>query len=436
MLTRRSTVRTTTVHRSTTPSSSARRSSVRRAVLAVAVVALLAACSGDGGEGPGPTPSATTTTDAPTGSPGTAPPAPEPSPEPGLVVVPEARVDVAEVATGLAAPWGLAALADGTLLVSLRDERALVVVDPATGAVEPVTGPGADDLRDGTVARGESGLLGVAVGPEDGAAPGEVFVHRTAPGGNEVLRGTLTGRELSALTPLVQGIPAASTHDGGRLAFGPDGFLYVTTGDAQQRGAAQDPGALAGKVLRVTVDGAPAPGNPDPASPVWSLGHRNVQGVAWDVTGRMLASEFGQDTFDELNVVVPGGNYGWPEVEGTGGAGAGFVDPVTTWATSDASPSGLAVTREAAYLAGLRGQTLWRVPFASADGGASADAFGAPQALLTDRGRLRAVLVDPATPLGDDGSAALYVLTSNTDGRGDPRDGDDRLLRVTVTPAG
>ncbi|MBN0042318.1 PQQ-dependent sugar dehydrogenase [Cellulosimicrobium cellulans] len=411
------------------------RSTARRAWPSVAVsaaVALLAACTPDDGPEPAPGPSVTTATAAPSEPAETS----SPAPEPGLVVVPEVRVDVAEVAAGLPAPWGLAALADGTLLVSLRDERRLVVVDPATGAVEPVTGPGADDLRDGTVARGEAGLLGVAVGPADGAAPGEVFVYRTAAGGNEVLRGTLTGRELSALTPIVQGIPAASTHDGGRLAFGPDGYLYVTTGDAQQRGASQVAGALNGKILRLTVDGGPAPGNPDPASPVWSLGHRNVQGVAWDVTGRMLVSEFGQDTFDELNVVVPGGNYGWPEVEGVGGASSGFVDPVATWATSDASPSGLAVTREGAYLAGLRGETLWRVPFASPEGGASADAFGAPQAVLTDRGRLRAVLVDPATPLGDDGRAVLYVLTNNTDGRGDPRDGDDRLLRVAVTPAG
>lgn len=413
------------------------RTAARRARLvaaAGAAVVLLAGCTPDDGPGPAPGPSVTTATAEPSEPAETSTPAP--APEPGLVVVPEVRVDVTEVATGLPAPWGLAALADGTLLVSLRDERGLVVVDPATGAVEPVTGPGADDLRDGTVATGESGLLGVAVGPEGGAAPGEVFVYRTAAGGNEVLRGMLAGRELSVLTPVLQGIPAASTHDGGRLAFGPDGYLYVTTGDAQQRGAAQVAGALNGKILRLTVDGDPAPGNPDPASPVWSLGHRNVQGVGWDVTGRMLASEFGQDTFDELNVVVPGGNYGWPEVEGVGGTQAGFVDPVATWATSDASPSGLAVTREGAYLAGLRGQTLWRVPFASPDGGTSADAFGAPQAMLTDRGRLRAVLVDPATPLGDDGSSVLYVLTNNTDGRGDPRDGDDRLLRVAVTPTG
>ncbi|MFJ2519848.1 PQQ-dependent sugar dehydrogenase [Cellulosimicrobium cellulans] len=404
------------------------------AVVVGAAVVLLAACTPDDGPEPAPGPSVTTATAEPSEPAESSTTAPAPAP--GLVVVPEVRVDVTEVATGLPAPWGLAALADGTLLVSLRDERGLVVVDPATGAVEPVTGPGADDLRDGTVATGESGLLGVAVGPEGGAAPGEVFVYRTAAGGNEVLRGTLAGRELSALTPVLQGVPAASTHDGGRLAFGPDGYLYVTTGDAQQRGASQVAGALNGKILRLTVDGAPAPGNPDPASPVWSLGHRNVQGVAWDVTGRMLASEFGQDTFDELNVVVPGGNYGWPEVEGVGGEAAGFVDPVATWSTSDASPSGLAATGEGAYLAGLRGQALWRVPFASPDGGASADAFGAPQAVLTDRGRLRAVLVDPATPLGDDGNSVLYVLTNNTDGRGDPRDGDDRLLRVAVTPAG
>ncbi|WP_251150515.1 PQQ-dependent sugar dehydrogenase [Cellulosimicrobium sp. Marseille-Q4280] len=409
----------------------------RLGVAGAVLVALLAACTGDGTGGDTPTPSGSATeTRAETSTPPEPPETPTASAEPGLVVVPEVRVEVAEVATGLDAPWGLAPLPDGTLLVSLRDERALVVVDPSTGAVAPVGGPGADELRDGTVTGGEAGLLGVAVGPADGDAPGEVFVHRTAQGGNEVLRGTLTGGELSALTPVVQGIPAASTHDGGRLAFGPDGYLYVATGDAQQRGTSQDPASLAGKILRVTGDGAPAPGNPDPASPVWSLGHRNVQGLAWDATGRMLASEFGQDTFDELNVVEPGANYGWPDVEGAGGAGAGFVDPVTTWATDDASPSGLAATREGAYLAGLRGEMLWRVPFASPDGGASPDAFGAPQAVLTDLGRLRTVVVDPATPQGDDGSAVLYVLTNNTDGRGEPRDGDDRLLRVRISPVG
>ncbi|WP_255371745.1 sorbosone dehydrogenase family protein [Cellulosimicrobium sp. CUA-896] len=295
---------------------------------------------------------------------------------------------------------------------------------------------GRDDLREGTVADGEAGLLGLAVGPPEGDAPGAVFVYRTAPDGNEVLRGTLAGRELSALTPVVEGIPAASNHDGGRIAFGPDGYLYVATGDAQREGTSQDPASLGGKILRVTVDGAPAPDNPDPGSPVWSLGHRNVQGLAWDATGRMLASEFGQNTFDELNVIVPGGNYGWPDVEGAGGADAGFVDPVTTWATDDASPSGLAVTREGAYLAGLRGQALLRVPFVTPDGGTGADAFGEPQALLTDRGRLRAVLPDPANPPGEDGSAVLFVLTNNTDGRGDPREGDDRLLRVRVQPTG
>jgi glucose/arabinose dehydrogenase len=409
---------------------------VARAAAVVMVAGVLGACTADDGREPSPAPSGATSTASDPTPEQTEATTPEPPSEPGLVVVPEVRLDVAEVATGLPAPWGIAALPDGTLLVSLRDERRLVVVDPATGTVEPVTGPGADDLRDNTRVRGEAGLLGVAVGPQGSAAPGEVFVYRTTVDQNEVLRGTLSGRELSALTPIVRGIPAASTHDGGRLAFGPDGFLYVTTGDAQQRGAAQDASAPNGKILRTTVDGAPAPGNPDPASPVWSLGHRNVQGVDWDVTGRMLAAEFGQDTFDELNVIVPGGNYGWPDVEGTGGSGSGFVDPVATWATSDASPSGLAATREGAYLAGLRGERLWRVPFASADGGGSGDAFGAPQAVLTDLGRLRAVLVDPATPLGDDGSSVLYVLTNNTDGRGDPRDGDDRLLRVTVTPAG
>ncbi|WP_425471166.1 PQQ-dependent sugar dehydrogenase [Xylanimonas allomyrinae] len=240
---------------------------------------------------------------------------------------------------------------------------------------------------------------------------------------------------------MLGGIAKAANHDGGRLAFGPDGYLYVTTGDAGDRPSAQDRASLNGKILRVTRDGTPAPGNPFDGSPVWSLGHRNVQGLGWDSSGRMFASEFGQDTWDELNEIVRGGNYGWPEVEGAGqgtpdavpGGGPvvvdGFVQPLVVWPTSDASPSGLAVTDEAVYLAALRGQRLWRVPWAPPSASVAATAggprtLGEPQALLTGEGRLRAVVADR------DGS--LWVLTNNTDGRGTPGPDDDRLLHVRV----
>jgi glucose/arabinose dehydrogenase len=165
----------------------------------------------------------------------------------------------------------------------------------------------------------------------------------------------------------------------------------------------------------MTPDGQVPADNPLPGSLVYSYGHRNPQGIAWAADGTLYASEFGQDTWDELNVIEPGGNYGWPVVEGVG---EGFVNPVATWATDEASPSGLAVTDEGVYLAGLRGERLWRVPL-------TADGVGTPQALLVgEYGRLRAVAVAP------DGS--LWVLTNNTDGRGTPRPGDDRILRVVL----
>lgn len=322
-----------------------------------------------------------------------------------------------DVATGLAVPWGLALRPDGSALVTLRDEARVVVVG-ADGSTSPVDGPGAVDLAATTVPAGEAGLLGVAIAPAGGAHAGEVYLYRTVADGNEVVRATLTGTTLGELQPVLDGIPKASNHDGGRLAFGPDGFLYVSTGDAGDPASSQDPSSLAGKILRLTPDGGPAPGNPIPDSPVFSLGHRNVQGLGWAADGRMFASEFGQNTFDELNLITPGANYGWPVVEGTGGVDRGFTDPLATWPTSDASPSGLAVTAEGVYLAGLRGQRLWRVPL-------TADGVGQPQALLAgELGRLRAVAPAP------DGS--LWVVTNNTDGRGDPRRGDDRVVAVTV----
>lgn len=322
------------------------------------------------------------------------------------------------LATGLQAPWGLAQLPDGDWLVTERDTRAVKVVPADASAPTTLTGPGADDLVEGTTGTGEGGLLGVALSPTF-ADDNLVFFYRTAEEGNEVLSGTLDGTTLGELTAVLSGIPAAATHDGGRIAFGPDGMLYVATGDSGSTILAQHPDSLGGKILRIAPDGSVPRDNPVPGSPVWSLGHRNVQGLGWAQDGRMLASELGQDNLDELNLVVSGGNYGWPAVEGPGGTSQGFVDPLVSWSTDAASPSGLAVTDEGVYVAALQGEALLRVPLAP-------DGVGDPQTLLAgELGRLRAVAV------GADGD--LYVLTSNTDGRGELREGDDRLVPVVVT---
>jgi glucose/arabinose dehydrogenase len=216
---------------------------------------------------------------------------------------------------------------------------------------------------------------------------------------------------------LLTGIPAGSIHNGGRLAFGPDGMLYVSTGDASTRSRSQDRNSLGGKILRITPDGTPAPGNPFPGSPVWSYGHRNVQGMAWDSRGRMWASEFGQNTWDELNLIRPGTNYGWPVVEGRAGR-AGFVDPLAQWPTDKASPSGIAVAAGSVWLAALRGARLWQVPL-TATGVGTAKAW-----FVGEFGRLRTVSLAPDGP--------LWLVTSNTDGRGSPRAGDDRILKITL----
>ena len=322
-----------------------------------------------------------------------------------------------DIVTGLDVPWSVAALPDGSALVSLRDEARVVRVR-ADGSTSPVRAPGADGTVPDIAPAGEGGLLGLAVSP-DFEGDHAVFSYATTDRGNEVTRWRLEGDTLVDPRPLVTGIAKAGNHNGGRLAFGPDGMLYVSTGDATNRDAAQDPGSLSGKILRITADGEPAPGNPFPGSPVWSLGHRNVQGLGWAADGTMYASEFGQDRFDELNLITPGGNYGWPSVEGSDGEG-GFIDPLVTWPVAEASPSGLLVTGDAVYLAALRGRRLWRVPLV--DG-----AVGPPQALLADQlGRLRDVVLSPDR-------TALWVLTSNTF-RGTPRAGDDRLVELPLTP--
>jgi glucose/arabinose dehydrogenase len=267
---------------------------------------------------------------------------------------------------------------------------------------------------------GEGGLLGIAVSPGF-AQDRSVFVAYTSATDNRVVRlraahdGTIDG---GAQQVVVSGIPKGGIHDGGGLAFGPDGLLYVGTGEAGRRGPAQDRNDLGGKILRVTPDGAPAPGNPY-GTAVYSYGHRNVQGLAFAPDGRLYAAEFGQDRFDEINLITAGANYGWPEAEGVARR-PGFTDPLVTWPTDDASPSGLAAAGGALWAAALRGERLWRVPLAGPG------ALGTPEPLLTrEFGRLRAVAPTP------DGSA-LWVTTSNRDGRGRPTPDDDRILVVPL----
>ena len=307
---------------------------------------------------------------------------------------------VRTIASELEAPWGIAFLPDGTALVTERDTARILQVRP-DGTVTEV-----QRLAEVTPG-GEGGLLGIAVS-RNYATDRWVYVYYTAPSDNRIARLHLG----ESPQPILTGIPKAGNHNGGRIAFGPDGMLYAGTGDAGDRDRAQDRDYLGGKILRMTAEGKPAPGNPFGDSLVYSYGHRNVQGLAWDSQGRLFASEFGQNRYDELNRIEPGKNYGWPLVEGTG-HNSKFVNPVATWATSDASPSGIAILDDRVYLACLRGTKIYRVGL---------DGKGAQVLLDGQYGRLRHVTVAP------DGS--LWVLTSNRDGRGSPVDGDDRILRL------
>jgi glucose/arabinose dehydrogenase len=319
------------------------------------------------------------------------------------------------VASGLETPWGLAFLPDGSALVSERDTGVIKRIDPSGRAGSNVTTLG---RINGVVPEGEGGLLGIAVATPKGSSTPVLFAYLTSRTDNRVVRIPLLdgGKRLGAQKTIFTGIPKQTYHNGGRLLIGADETLYIATGDAGDPQLAQDRTSLAGKVLRVDFNGRPAAGNPSAGSPVFTSGHRNVQGLALDSKGRVWASEFGERDADELNLLVPGGNYGWPEVEGRG-QGSRFINPKTVWSpTSTASPSGIAIKNDVAYVASLRGERLWQVPI-KGDTARKAKSWD-----IGDAGRLRSIGVAP------DGS--LWVITSNTDGRGDPRAADDKIIRL------
>jgi glucose/arabinose dehydrogenase len=235
------------------------------------------------------------------------------------------------------------------------------------------------------------------------------------------LDGTSGAFRLGEQQVILTGLAKAGNHNGGRIAFGPDGMLYATVGDAGDTSRAQDLGSLNGKILRMTPTGGVPKDNPFADSLVWSYGHRNPQGITWTDDGTMYAAEFGQDTWDELNRIVPGTNYGWPTVEGIDdGAGEGFTNPIYQWSTDDASPSGLVAIGDTLFMAGLGGERLWVIQGATMGGELTVSSY------FSEYGRIRDVVA------AADGS--LWFLTNNT-ARGDPRNGDDRLVRIGLVPA-
>jgi glucose/arabinose dehydrogenase len=328
---------------------------------------------------------------------------------------PVERVEVSTLATDLEVPWSFAFLPGGDALVTERDSGKLLRVSPS-GEVREI-----QTLPEG--GSGEGGLLGVGVSP-DYEVDRYIYAYYTTEADNRVVRFRMRERP----EPILTGIPVNTYHDGGRIKFGPDGMLYVSTGDAGDAENSQDRNSLGGKILRIEPDGSIPPDNPFPDNPVYSYGHRNVEGLAWDAQGRLYASEFGQNTWDEVNRIEAGENYGWPAVEGRGGEDNGYVDPITIWPTSEASPSGSEIMVDGAipqwegdlFVAALRGERLWHLELN--DRGEVVDR---EKLLDGEIGRVRDVTQAP------DGS--LWVSTSNHDSYGNPvNEQDDRILRLAL----
>jgi glucose/arabinose dehydrogenase len=310
-------------------------------------------------------------------------------------------------------PWGISFLPDG---------NAALVTERNTGEVWKAALDGSKQWI-GTVpnvvwnkeTEDKGGLLGVAVSPTwDGITDTAVFFMETTLTDNRVVRMSFDGTSLSDYTPVLTGIRRDTQHNGGRIAFGPDGYLYVTTGDAFQSKLAQDKNSLNGKILRITRTGAPAPGNPF-GTHVYSYGHRNPQGLAWDRNGQLWETEIGHKTYDELNLIEPGKNYGWPTCEGPCSA-TGMTNPKMVWEPGEGGvPAQIAVVDDVIYASTLRGRRLWRLPIDS-----TGKAIGTAKSYYSrDYGRLRALAKVP-------GADELWLGTS---GRGTDK---DLLLEVTL----
>lgn len=341
-------------------------------------------------------------------------PSPSPSSNPSLPLVTTNQPSIPSIeviANSLDIPWEIAFLPDKTMLVTERPGRLLKITTDRT--VIPISG---------VTHTGEGGLLGLAIHPQF-STNHWIYVYLTTqtPHGlfNTVKRFRLEGTTLQDAVNIVENIPGSSFHDGGRLAFGPDGLLYITTGDAGNEQTAQDTSSLAGKILRVHDDGSLPDDNPF-HNAVYSYGHRNVQGIAWDTHGQLWATEHGRSGirsgFDEINRIEKGNNYGWPVIEGDE-THPGMIPPILHSGAQDTwAPSGAAILNNSLFFAGLRGEALYQ---------ATLTPQGATNLIMHfkhDYGRLRTVTVGP--------DGLLYMATNNRDGRGTPHEGDDSIIRI------
>jgi len=318
------------------------------------------------------------------------------------------------IAQNLNIPWEIVFLPDQSLLVTQRSGE-LLHIDEKIELVQKI---------EGVKHLGEGGLLGLALHP-DFTKNHWLYLYLTSTNNNQTVnrveRYTYENQALTNRTVILDNIPGSNNHDGGRLRFGPDRYLYITTGDAENPNSAQDPNSLSGKILRLKDDGSTPQDNPF-GNAIYSYGHRNPQGLAWDSQDQLWAIEHGPSGtntgYDELNRIVKGGNYGWPLVYGEDTAPNTILPVIQPGSQETWAPAGLAFLNDKLYFTGLRGEAIFEVTFQPV-GKVTLKPY-----LYQEYGRFRAITVSP--------NGFLFLSTSNQDGRGQIRENDDKILKISL----
>lgn len=318
---------------------------------------------------------------------------------------------VATVAQNLETPWSLSFLPNNDIIFTERNGSLKLISNNNITTIEKIS----DVLE-----YGEGGLMGLTLHPNFSQNK-YLYVMYTYQGEgnntrNRVVKYKFNNNSLSEKTIIIDNIPGAIYHNGGRIKFGPDGYLYATTGDSLEPSLAQNTNSLAGKILRVTDDGKTAPGNPF-NNLIYSYGHRNPQGIAWDASGRLWQTEHGRSNpsgYDEVNIILSGRNYGWPEIQG-GETRSGMQSPLTQSGDETWAPGGAVFLGDSLFYTGLRGEALYELRIENGNAIIT-------KHFLNEFGRIRDVILGPDN--------LLYITTSNRDGRGNPSTGDDRILKI------